>query len=358
MADPIQTTANTLVVGDTSTHPFLQPGEAQPNLTGCPCVIINHYNGHTSSTFSTITVPKGAKGIVKSVNKNGTYVDIVLLRDQPGVSIYRGWVAARVVKVAYKNQHGQENTVRTGFNLTTIGGLTAAVTNATFTSSPTCQVLDRFWKAIWRGRKVLTCIDQNCLDAISKYQGPEALARKVFSDIARASPGVIDQLDSGKPYTAKTINAACKATFREGWQSVYCKAYHGIPPNSTTVKTKALAKSNQEKDPGLYVGVTQDLLRDKDHERKFKDQTSATYHYNYVRGAEDRRFRFMVIFEHWDLRPLFEQSVICLFETQAHFIKEASTSASFEDIGDEEGDQSDLGELADRKIQGRLIYEV
>jgi hypothetical protein len=358
MADPTQTTADTLVVGDRNTHSFLRPGEDLPDLTGCPCVIINHYNGHISNTFSTITVPRGAKGIVKSVNKSRMYVDIVLLRDQPGVGAHRGWVAAWVVKVAYKIQHGQENTIRRGFDLTTLGNLTAAVTNVTFTNSPTCQVLTRFWRAIWKARKVLTCINQSCLDAITKYQGPDALAIKVFTDIARDSPGVIDQLDSGRPYTAKSINAACKAVFRTGWQSVYCKAYHGIPSKPTTVKTKALAKNNQDKKPGFYVGVTQDPLRDKDHETQFKNLSNTAYHYNYVRGAEDRRFRTMVVFEHWDLRPLFEQSVICLFESQARFIKEASNSASFEAIGDDEGDLSDLGELADRKLQGRVIYEV
>jgi hypothetical protein len=57
-------------------------------------------------------------------------VEIVLLQGQHGVSMYRGWVAAKVVKVGWSLEHGNENTARRGFTLTQLGSFMATVNNS------------------------------------------------------------------------------------------------------------------------------------------------------------------------------------------------------------------------------------
>jgi hypothetical protein len=213
---------------------------------------------------------------------------------------------------------------------------------------------------------VFTCVNSAAIDAIRAYGGPEGVAKKVFSDISRDSPGVMQQLDGQKPYTARSINDACKGVLKKGKQSVYTKMYRGIPDKSKSNKSKTnksksdKSKTDDLKEPGLYSGVTSDLKRDEGHERKFRDLNSTEFHYNYVRGATSRSFRTMATFDSADFRPLFEQSIICLLETQAYYIKQASNTVSFNAIDQEEGDltNEDLGDLADRKLQGRLFYEV
>jgi hypothetical protein len=351
MPPKLNTIGANLVVGDLNTHPFLKPGEPQPILIRRPCIIIEKYTGHSARGFSTISVPLGAKGIVAGVNKNSTFVDVVLLEDQDGVTTHRGWVPSRIVKVGYRAAHGDENTVRRGANLTMLGNLVAVSTNDLFKKSPTCQVLGLFWQGVWRSRKILTCINQKCLDAMEKHGGPDAVTRRVYTDTAKDSPGVIKLLDSGEDCTAKSINAASTAIFKKGFESIYTKGYDKIPRKS---------KSDKKKIPGYYTGVTRDEHRDTDHENRLKDPHATEYHYRYAHGARDRSFRTMVTFREPELRPLFEQSMICLFDCQAHFIKSALSSVSFALIGEEEGDLAtdNLGDLADRKIQGKLFYEV
>jgi hypothetical protein len=340
-----------LVVGDRSTYPFLYPGQPQPVLINSPCCIVENYSGHSSGGVTTISVPLGAKGIVKGLNKGWTFVDVVLLQDQPGVTTYRGWVPAKIVKVGYEATYGTQNTIRLGANLQMLGNLTAVSTNAIFINSPTCQVLSRFWNSIWRARKILTPINQKNLDAILKHGGPDGVTRKIFSDIGKDSPGVIQLLDSGKDCTAKSINDKSKAVFKKGLQTVYNKLYEKIPRKS---------QSDKPKPPGYYVGVTGSKDRDYHHEADLMDPNSKPFHYRYARGAEVRSFRTLATFHEVNFRPLFEQSIICLLDSQAFYIKSAQSTVNLSLIGADEFDTSraNLGDLADRKIQGKLFYEV